>query len=111
MTKDELYTRYYVTRVSSHSKGKQGGKKIKVRVVFNESRTRRDYLNDLESIDRKSCGMFLCRIEHDDMTSDRWWDVPTYRDDAIRDYRSRINGIRQIYGLSKSEVAEFMRVA
>lgn len=111
MTKNELHDKYYITRVSSHSKGKQGGQKVKVRVVFNEALTRRAYLNELEAIDRKECGLLLCRIEFSDMNDDRWWDVPDYRDEAIREYRERIRGIRMNYGLSKSEVAGFMRVA
>ena len=110
MTANELHDKYYITRVSSHSKGKQGGKKVKVKIVFNESLKRRDYLKELEAIDRKGCGLFLCRIEQNDMNDDRWWDVPDYRDEAIRSYRERIKGIRMNYGLSKSEVSEFMRV-
>lgn len=111
MTKKELHDKYYVTHISSHSKGRKGGKKVKVTITFNESFTRREYLTELSNIDRAECGLFLCRIECRDLKEDRWWDVPNYRDSHLKEYRSRITAIRKEYGLTSKEVAEFMRVA
>lgn len=110
MTPNYLREKYYLCKVSSHSKGAKGGKKVKVEVIFDESKRRRDFLNEFEEADAKACGLFLCKVEWHDMTEDRWWDVETCRADAVRAYRDRIKGLRLKYGLSKSEVEDFMRV-
>lgn len=106
----ELNRKYFVTDVRRKKKGAGKGYKEYVEVSFNESLTRRDYLRELAEVDKTACGLFLCKVEHEGFTTDRYWDVPDYRDEAIKDYRGRIRAIRMDYGLSKNAVAEFMRV-
>lgn len=101
----------YAIHTKRKSKGAGKGYKNTYEKVWSDRMTRREYLNRLEEIDPRACGLFLCRVEHDDFTSDRYWDVPDYRDEAIRSYRDKIKSIRLQYGLSKSEVSGFMRVA
>lgn len=110
MTKCELDAKYFETRTMRKKKGAGKGYKITYAVVWREGVKPRDYLNEFAEIDRKGCGLFLCKIEMEDFTTDRYWDVPDYRDEAIRAYRDRIKAIRLSHGLSKSEVTEFMRV-
>lgn len=88
------------------------GKKDKLfhTVVWDESMKRNDFVNEYAEADPKGCGLFLCRVEWNDFTEDRWWDVPNYRAEAVKSYRNRIKAIRAKYGLSQSEVAEYMRV-
>lgn len=77
---------------------------------WNPETTRRDFVDEYAKTDPKGCGLFLCKVEWNDFTGDRWWDAPGYRDRAVRNYRDRIKAIRMSYGLSKSDVAGFMRV-
>lgn len=111
MTIKELNGVAYAIRTTKKKKGANKGYKYTYEMVWSGRMTRREYLNRLEEIDRHKCGLFLCKLEHFDFTDDRWWDVPNYRDEAIKSYRERIKSIRLQYGLSKSEVSEFMRVA
>lgn len=110
MIPTELRSRYYMTKVRVKHMGKNKKDKMFYSVEWNPSKTRKDFLKEYEKTDRKGCGLFLCRVEWNDFTEDRWWDVSDYREAAIKDYRGRIKGIRAKYGLSKSEVADFMRV-
>lgn len=70
----------------------------------------RGYMNELRELFPTEYALQLCRDEHSDLMSDMWWDVDGYRAEHIRAYRDRIKEIRLNYGLSKSRVAEFMRV-
>lgn len=105
-----LRQKYYVDKIRLKKKGANKGYKKIVTREWNPDRTRREFLLEYEAVDRKGCGLFLCKVEFNDFTEDRYWDVPEYRDEAVRTYRERIRSIRNGYGLSKSEVAEFMRV-
>lgn len=111
MTIKELNRVAYAIHTTKKKKGANKGYKYTYTSVWSDRMTRREYLNRLEEIDRKECGLFLCRLEQNEMNDDRYWDVPDYRDEAIKTYRARIKAIRVRYGLSKSEVSEFMRVA
>ena len=111
MTIKELNRIAYVTKARKKFKGAGKGVKYFYRTEWSGAMTRREYLTRLEEIDAKECGLFLCRLEQTEMHDDRWWDMPTYRDEAIKAYRGRIKAIRLRYGLSQSEVSEFMRVA
>lgn len=111
MTVKELNGVAYAIRTTKKKKGANKGYKYTYESVWSGAITRREYLNRLEEIDRRECGLFLCRLERNDFTDDRYWDVPGYRDEAIKTYRERIKSIRLRYGLSQSEVSEFMRVA
>lgn len=109
--RSELFMRYFTPKVRTKSKGAGKGTKVYVDgYVFNESLRRADYLRELAEESRTECGLFLCRAEWQDMHDDRWWDVPGYRDEFVRTYREKIKKLRAEYGLSKSEVSEFMRV-
>lgn len=110
MTKRELDRVAFATHTTKKAKGTNKGYKYTHTIVWSGAMTRKEYLDKYAEIDRHGCGIFLCKIEQDDFTTDRWWDVPSYRDEAIRDYRDRIKSIRLNYGLTKSEVSEFMRV-
>lgn len=70
----------------------------------------RGYMNALRELFPTEYALQLCREEHADLMTDMWWNVPSYRDVHIREYRDRIKAIRMEFGLSKSAVAEFMRV-
>lgn len=111
MTINELNEMAYATHTTMRSKGVKIGYKAFHKKVWSDRMTRREYLNRLEDIDRRECGLFLCRLERNEFNDDRYWDVPDYREEAIKSYRERIKAIRLNYGLSKSEVSEFMRVA
>lgn len=110
MIPKELRSKYYVTKVRVKHMGKNKKDKLFYSVEWNPSLTRRAFVDEYAKADQKGCGLFLCHVEFNDFTEDKWWNVPTYRDEAVRAYRKRINGIRSKYGLSKSEVADFMRV-
>lgn len=110
MTLRELDAKYFTVRESRKKKGAGKGYKVSYDRVWTDGANPRQYLDELSQVDAAACGVLLCRAEFADMVSDRWWDVPSYRDEAIRDYRDRIKGIRLRYGLTKSAVAEFMRV-
>lgn len=106
-----LFLKYHTPKVRTKSKGADKGTKVYVTgFEFNETMRRADYLRELAEESRTECGLFLCRAEWQDMHDDRWWDVPGYRDEFVRTYREKIKKLRMEYGLSKSEVSEFMRV-
>lgn len=111
MTIHELNGVAYAIRTEKKKKGANKGYKYTYTKVWSDRMTRREYLNHYAEIDPHGCGLFLCRLEQNEMNDDRYWDVPSYRDEAIKSYRERIKSIRMRYGLSKSEVSEFMRVA
>lgn len=110
MTKKELDGVAYAIHTTKKKKGANKGYKYTYTKVWSGAMTRKEYLIKFAEIDLRECGLFLCDIEHRDFTEDRYWDIPDYRDEAIRGYRERIKSIRLKYGLSKSEVACFMRV-
>lgn len=97
-------------KAKKKKKGANKGYKYTYKSVWSGRITRREYLDRYEEIDRKECGLFLCRMESADFSDDRWWEGTAYEAEAIKGYRERIKGIRMQYGLSKSEVAGFMRV-
>lgn len=110
MTLNELNGVAYAIHTTKKKKGAGKGYKYTYESVWSDAMTRREYLTRLEEIDRKECGLFLCRLEHTEFTDDRYWNIPDYRDEAIKSYRERIKAIRMRYGLSKSEVSDYMRV-
>lgn len=110
MNAAELDRVAYATHTTKKKKGANKGYKLIHAVVWSGAISRKAYIEKLNEIDPKECGVFLCRAEYYDFTDCRWWDTPDYRDEAIREYRDRIKAIRLKYGLSKSEVASFMRV-
>lgn len=69
------------------------------------------YKNALRELLPREYALLRCREEKSDLTSDRWWDVEGYRDEHIRDYRERIKELRLTYGLTRAEVAPYMRVS
>lgn len=106
MTERELRNKYFYYSEKTISKGVN---RTKV-VVTSELRTGADYfafVRELAKINPVSAGKIYCNIERDDMLNDRWWDVPGYRAEAIKDYRGRINAIRMKYGMSRAQVKEF----
>lgn len=106
----ELNKRYFVTSVNYRSKGAGRAKKAYYTRSFASGVTPRDYLSEFARINRKKCGEFLCAIELQDATGDRWWDCDGYRSEFLANYRRRITQIRKEYGLTSSEVKRFMRV-
>lgn len=111
MTISELNGVAYAIHTTKKKKGANKGYKYTYERVWSGAMTRREYLERYERIDPKGCGLFLCRLEYTEFMDDRYWDVPNYRDEAIKSYRGKIKAIRLRYGLSQSEVSEFMRVA
>ena len=111
MTKKELDGIAYAVRTTKKKKGADHGYKFTYEKVWSGVMTRSEYLTRLEAIDARACGLFLCDIEHREMLEDRYWDTEDYRAEAIRAYREKITAFRRRYGLTKSEVARFMRVA
>ena len=110
MTKNELDAVAYAVRSKRKKKGKNKGYKYTYTTVWSGRVSRGEYASILRENDPREYGFFLCKLERFDFTEDRWWDTPSYREEAIRSYRDKIKSIRMLYGLSKSEVAEFMRV-
>lgn len=110
MTIKELNGVAYAIHTQKKKKGANKGYKYTYTKVWSGAMTRAEYLSKLADIDRRECGLFLCKVEWNDFKEDRWWDVPSYRDEAVKSYRERIKAIRMQYGLSKSDVARFMRV-
>lgn len=106
MCKKELDAVAYVIRVTRKKKGAGQGYKMTYSREWSGVMTRREYLNELEPRER---GLFLCRLEREDMREDRWWDTDGYRDEAMRMYRGRISRIKARCGLTRGEVREFMR--
>ena len=68
------------------------------------------YLNDLRRYFPKQYGLTLCQEAQNDFTTDRYWDVATDREEAIKSYRALIKGYQSTYGLTRSEVKRFMIV-
>lgn len=91
-------------------KGAGKGYKVTYKVQFNPAYTPSEYLNEYEQTDSIGCGLFLCQVEFNDLTNDRWWDVPTYRDEHLTTYRRKITTIKKCYGLTNADVKKFMRV-
>lgn len=110
MIPSELTAKYYAVKTRVKHMGKNKKDKLFHTVVWNDSMSRRDFLNEYAEADAKACGLFLCKVEFNDFTEDRYWDVPEYRAEAVKSYRGRIKTIRTKYGLSQSEVAAFMAV-
>lgn len=108
MTPDRLRYMYggYVL-ASRKKKGAGKGYKETYRWQWHDYK---GYRNALREQFPREYGLMCCREERECFTADTWWDTPDYRDEAIRDYRDRVKAIRLEYGLTKSEVSEFMRV-
>lgn len=100
----------YSSKATKKKKGAGKGYKYTYTKVWSDRMTRAEYLNRLAGIDRRQCGLFLCKVELNELTGDRWWDVPGYRAAHLKAYRSRITSIRKEYGLTSTEVSGFMRV-
>ena len=109
-SKQELDRVAYAIHTKRKKKGAGKGYKNTYTKVWSGAMTMREYLTYWAEFDPKGCGLWLCYVEHREWMEDRWWDYPEGRDKNIRGYRDRIKDIRQKYGLSKSEVSEFMRV-
>lgn len=107
----KLNAEAYSVKAKKKKKGADKGHKYTYTSVWSGRVSHAEYLNRLEDIDRKECGLFLCRLEHTEFTDDDWWRGTDYEAEAVKSYRERIKGIRMRYGLTKSEVSEFMRVA
>lgn len=69
------------------------------------------YLRELRRVSPRDYGIAMLHIEHKEFLSDRYWDVDGYREEAIRDYRKRLDDIRMTYGLTLKEVHPFRSVA
>lgn len=102
--------RYYVTKVRVKHMGRNKKDKKFYSIEWNPEMSRREYLREYMEADPRGCGLFLCRVEFNDLTEDRWWDTPGYRGAVLAEYRRKITRIRKQYGLASSEVKEFMRV-
>ena len=110
MTKKELDGIAYTIHTKKKKKGADKGYKYTYTTVWSGAMTRAEYLKRLAEIDPRECGLFLCKVERCDFTEDRWWEGTSYEAEAIKGYRDRIKSIRQQYGLSKSDVSDYMRV-
>lgn len=111
MSIEELNQAAYAVHTTQKKKGAGKGYKATHTIVWADNMSRREYLQKYKETDPHGCGLFLCRIEYADLTEDRWWDVPSYRQTHLRAYRSKITAIRREYGLSSKDVAEYMRAA
>lgn len=98
---------YYALHRQKKFKGAGLGVKYTYTVHWNENRKRTDYLNELCPKDR---GLWLCKGEYAELCADRWWDTPTYRKEHLQTYRRKITAIKKEYGLTSTEVNQFMRV-
>lgn len=101
---------YAIHRKTIKSKGAGKGQKYAYTKVWSGRMTRNEYLGELARIDRKECGLFLCKVEYAELCADRWWDTPGYRATHLTAYRRKITELRKEYGLTSAEVSEFMRV-
>lgn len=110
MTLNELNGVAYAIRTTKKKKGAGKGYKCIHTKVWSGRMTRAEYLSEFARIDRKRCGLFLCEVEKNELTEDRWWDVPDYRAAHLQTYRRTITEIRKAYGLTSTEVSQFMRV-
>lgn len=108
MTPERLRFRYGSYEVVSRKK-KGAGKGYKETYGW-VWRDWRGYMSALRELFPSHYAIQLCREEYSDLTGDLWWDVPGYRGEHLRAYRSRITAIRKEYGLRSADVAEFMRV-
>lgn len=110
MKLSELNSKYFTVHASRKKKGAGKGYKVTYKTVWRDGVKPRDYVNELAEADSIAAGRLLCNVEFADLMNDRWWDVPNYRAEHLRTYRSRITSIRKQYGLRSTDVAEFMRV-
>lgn len=106
----ELFNKYYTRKVKLQKKGAGKGYKQTMTIQFNETHTRREFLEEYAQTDPHGCGLFLCKVEFNEATEDRYWDCPDYRDEFKREYRAKIKAIRAEYGLSQSEVKPYMAI-
>lgn len=107
-TPDEL-KRKYIHYVEAGRKKKGAGKGYKVN-YRREWTNYAQYLRELRELSPRHYGLELCQNLYNDMNTDRYWDVDSYRGEALKSYRSRITSIRKEYGLTSTEVQQFMRV-
>lgn len=110
MTLDELNGVAYATHTTKKKKGANKGYKVIYTTIWSDRMTRKEYLTELARIDRHGCGLFLCKVERNELLEDDWWDTPTYRKEHLQSYRRKITELRKTYGLTSAEVSEFMRV-
>lgn len=103
----EIKGGFYTLHSQKKFKGAGLGVKNTYTVRWNEDKKRSDYLNELCPKDR---GIWLCKVEKNELLGDDWWDTPTYRATHLQAYRRKITEIRKTYGLTSAEVSEFMRV-
>lgn len=100
----------YSIRAKKKNKGADKGCKYTYTKVWSDRMTRREYLNRMAEIDRRECGLFMCKMEWMQWRDDRWWDNDTYREENLRYYRSTITSIRKEYGLTSSDVKQYMKL-
>lgn len=93
--------------VSRKKKGTDKSYKVKYEWRWSD---RKGYCEALRRTNPTEYGLMLCREELGGMNCDKWWDTPSYRRTAIKDYRGRIAAIRKEYGLSYESVKEFYNV-
>lgn len=108
ITPERLRYRYGSYEVISRKK-KGAGKGYKENFGW-RWRDRKGYMNELRELFPQEYALELCRDELAGLMADMWWNIPAYREQAVREHRERIKAIRLEYGLSKNAVAEFMRV-
>lgn len=106
----ELFNRYYTRKVRHQKKGAGKGYKKIVSIQFRPDRTRREFIEDYTQTDPRGCGLFLCKVEYNEATEDRYWDCPDYRDEFKKSYRAKIKAIRYEYGLSQTDVKPYMAI-
>lgn len=111
MTERELWNKYFYYSEKSKSKGANKGRKVTYRPELRDGADYFAFVRELAKINPVSAGRIYCNIERDDMLNDRWWDTPNYRAEAIKNYRGRINAIREQYGMSRAQVKEFHSIA
>lgn len=107
---NDLFNRYYTESVRLKKKGAGKGYKKIVSIHFRADRSRREFINDYTHADPRGCGLFLCKVEYNEATEDRYWDCPAYRDEFKRAYRAKIKSIRAEYGLSQTDVKPYMAI-
>lgn len=107
---EKLFMNYCKPVIRRKKKGAGKGDKLYFDSLgWDENKTRRQYLRELAEADKNACGLFLCKVELNDLIADQWWNVPTYREKHLTKYRGRITAIRKEYGLSSKDVKAFMR--
>lgn len=107
---NKLDAKYFEAKEARKKKGAGKGYKVTYSMVWREGMRPCDYLNELAETDRTAAGRLLCNAEFTDLMTDQWWNVPSYRAEHLRQYRSRITAIRKRYGMKSADVAEFMKV-